>query len=138
MPLLPTVLLRRPTVLVVDDEESLRHYLRRVLEEDGYQVLTACDGAHALSLLQRSRSPVQLVITDVSMPTMNGLELAAHIGLQPSPPSVVFMSGGHHSADVPGPLLSKPFRAHEVSDLARLILTRRAGSAPPLQLHGCA
>ena len=134
MPLSPTVLLRKPMVLVVDDEEGLRHYLRRVMEEDGYKVLTAGDGVHALSLLRRSRFPVQLVITDVTMPTMNGVELAACIALEPSPPPLLFMSGGHQYADLPGPLLNKPFRAHQVTDLARLILTGKV----PLQLHDCA
>lgn len=134
MPLSPTVLLRKPMVLLVDDEDSLRHWLRRAMEEEGYQVLTASDGAHALSLLRRSRFPVQLVITDVSMPTMNGVELAAHIALEPSPPPLLFMSGGHQHADLPGPVLSKPFRAHELKDLARLILIGRV----PVQLHDCA
>lgn len=146
MPLDPTILVRKPTVLVVDDEESLRLYLRRVLEQDGYNVLTAHNGAHALSILRQSDMPVQLVITDVAMPGMGGRELAAHIALEPCPPPVLFMSAGHQHSDLPGPLLSKPFRAHQVGELARLILHGRAASSSPgrifdrhpLEVHRCA
>lgn len=131
---------------MVDDEDSLRRYLRRVMEEDGYQVLTAGNGAHALSLLRRSRFPVQLVITDVSMPGMSGPELAAHIALEPCPPPVLFMSGGHDFTELPGPVLTKPFRAHQVGELIQLVLYGRLASSPPgrvfdrlpVELRGCA
>jgi CheY-like chemotaxis protein len=61
--LAPTVLLEQITVLVVDDDEALRLYTSRVLEAAGYNVLTAEDGVHALSLLHQSPLPVQLVVS---------------------------------------------------------------------------
>jgi Uma2 family endonuclease len=70
----PTVLLRHPTILVVDDEEPLRRYMSRVMEDGGYRCLSARDGVEALLLLELDRFPVQLVITDVSMPRMSGPE----------------------------------------------------------------
>ncbi len=60
-------------VLVVDDERSMRELLSIVLRRDGYDVLVAEDGADALELLGRER--VDILITDIRMPTMNGVEL---------------------------------------------------------------
>jgi CheY-like chemotaxis protein len=91
----PTVLLRRVTILVVDDEEPLRRLMARVLEQAGYRCLTAGDGVPALRLFELSRCPIQLVITDVSMPGMRGPELAAHIAARPHRPPVLFVSGDH-------------------------------------------
>ncbi|MDQ3224410.1 MAG: response regulator [Gemmatimonadota bacterium] len=134
MPLSPTVLLSQATVLVVDDEESVRLYTSRVMEEAGYHVLTAGDGIQAMAVLQQSRLPVQLVITDVSMPRMTGPELAAHIATERHGPPVLFISGGY-SSELPGPFLRKPFLPHHLSRLARRMLC--GPMSPALRLaHG--
>ena len=114
----PTVLLRQPTVLVVDDEEPLRRYMSRVIEGGGYRCITARDGVEALLLLELDRFPVQLVVTDVSMPRMGGPELAARLDSRPHRPPVLFVSGNHEGTDLPGPLLRKPFFG---GDLSRLV-----------------
>jgi CheY-like chemotaxis protein len=77
------------TVLVVDDEEPLRHYMGRVLADDGYRVLVAGNGLEALALLEKCAPGIHLVVTDVSMPMMTGPEMAAHIATQPEPPPVL-------------------------------------------------
>lgn len=133
MLLCPTVLRRQKTVLVVDDEEALRRYTSRVMENAGYSVLAARDGIHALSLLRQSRLPVQLVITDVCMPRMTGPELAASIATEPYPPPVLFVSGGHADSDLPGPLLRKPFLPHGLTGLVRRMLSGRMGPALRLE-----
>ncbi len=61
------------TILVVDDEFSNVQALRFILEDQGYEVLTAWNGEDALALLETH--PVNLVITDLRMPIMDGLEL---------------------------------------------------------------
>ena len=122
----PTVLLEQVTVLVVDDEEPLRRYITRVMEDAGYHVLTARDGLEGLALLAQSRSPIRLVVTDVSMPRMTGPELAARVATQPHPPPVLFVSGDRGHTDLPGPLLGKPFLPHELSTLAHWVLHSRA------------
>jgi two-component system cell cycle sensor histidine kinase/response regulator CckA len=63
------------TILVVDDESSIRETTRRLLEARGYRVLTAADGAEAATLFQKHRADVALVLTDLMMPVMNGLTL---------------------------------------------------------------
>jgi len=123
MLLSPTVLLSRVTVLVVEDEDALRRYISRVLENAGYRVLAAQDGLHGLSLFHASRFPVQLVITDVCMPRMTGPELAACMATEPSSPPALFISGGHADSELPGPVLRKPFLPRALTEMAGWMLS---------------
>ncbi len=116
-----------PTVLVVDDEMPLRQYMARVMADDGYRVLMATDGVEALAMVDRSDPRVDLVITDVTMPLMNGAELAAQLATQLLPPPVLFVSGGHGLTDVPGPMLQKPFLPADLSALVRSLIKREEG-----------
>lgn len=118
------------TVLVVDDEMQLRHYMARVMADEGYRVLTAADGVEALSLLGRSDSRVDLVITDVRMPRMSGPELAAQLAAQLLPPPVLFVSGGGGLVDVPGPMLRKPFLPDDLSAMVRSLISNGAEALP--------
>ncbi len=81
------------TILVVEDNPSLRKVATRMLESGGYTVLGAGTGPEALSLLARQAGPVSLVLTDVVMPGMNGRELAEQIAESHPEIRVVFMSG---------------------------------------------
>ena len=80
------------TVLLVDDEDMVRHYMRRVLEADGYSVLEAGKGQDPLSTL--TTFAVDLVITDLRMPTMDGNDLAALSAQLANPPQVLYASAG--------------------------------------------
>jgi two-component system, cell cycle sensor histidine kinase and response regulator CckA len=84
----------RDTVLVVEDEDGLRCVIRRLLQDEGYAVLEASDGARALQLLAHgAHQQVGLVLTDLRMPVMDGRQLAAALArLHPTLP-IVFMSG---------------------------------------------
>jgi two-component system, cell cycle sensor histidine kinase and response regulator CckA len=66
-------------VLVVDDEEAIRIVARRMLERFGYRVLVACDGAEAVSLYARHHEEIAVVLTDMSMPIMDGLALITRL-----------------------------------------------------------
>ena len=118
---------QQSTVLVVDDEFPIRHYIARVMADEGYHVLTAGDGIEALAVLERSDPRVDLVITDVLMPLMTGPELAAQLAVQQLPPPVLFVSGGHSLGDVPGPMLQKPFLPADLSALVRSLISGEAG-----------
>ncbi len=63
------------TILVVDDELSMREFLKILLEKEGYRILTAADGSEALSLADRNT--IDLVVSDIRMPGISGLELLA-------------------------------------------------------------
>lgn len=84
---------RKPTVLVVDDEEVLREVVALTLEKGGYHVLTAGDGEEALEVAKQWGKPIELLFTDVVMPRMNGGELAARMIRAYPEISVIFASG---------------------------------------------
>jgi CheY-like chemotaxis protein len=99
-------------VLVVDDEPSLLRLVIMILKENGHTVLSASSGVEALMLYSSYRSEIHLVLTDVQMPGMNGIELARRLrALNPSV-KIVLMSG-FVPDDIELPkdlqLLSKPF-----------------------------
>jgi CheY-like chemotaxis protein len=107
---------RRRRILVVDDEADVRALLLATLEDAGYDVDLAEDGVSALGRILAHRP--DLVTLDLSMPGMDGWELAAKLGALPAPPPIVVISGAEGSPGMLGSLqplvracLSKPFPA---------------------------
>jgi two-component system cell cycle sensor histidine kinase/response regulator CckA len=83
----------RPTILVVDDESDLVELVRFILEEAGYSVLPAFNGHQALDLCKHYEYSIDLLLTDINMPRMSGVELASRLSeLLPQVP-VIFMTG---------------------------------------------
>lgn len=74
---LPTTLIDKPKVLLVDDEESILNSLRRLLRGQPFEVLLATSGAQALDIM--AQQPIDLVMSDARMPNMDGATLLAHI-----------------------------------------------------------
>jgi two-component system cell cycle sensor histidine kinase/response regulator CckA len=84
---------RGETILVVDDEDSLRALMRKVLVRSGYRVLEAADGEGALAVAERHPDRIHLLLTDVIMPRMSGRQLAdALLALRPEM-KVLYVSG---------------------------------------------
>ncbi|MBK8476037.1 MAG: PAS domain S-box protein [Opitutaceae bacterium] len=84
---------RAELILVVDDESSIRAATRRLLEQNGYQVVTAPDGQEALKLVLAHRERLRLVLTDVMMPVMGGVGLARALQVLDAGIPVVATSG---------------------------------------------
>ena len=81
------------TILLVEDEEGLRKYVREVLEKRGYTVVTSSNGIEALDVARQFQGPIHLLLTDVVMPEMGGIDLAEDFAaLRPGVP-VLHMSG---------------------------------------------
>jgi CheY-like chemotaxis protein len=81
------------TILVVDDEPAVRAFVKRLLEQRGYQVLEAGSGEEALHILSQELSRIALLLTDIMMPGIRGTELAEEAcNVLPALP-VLFMSG---------------------------------------------
>ena len=84
----------RLTVMVVEDEAALRAGIRRMLQEEGYNVVEAENGVTALQLLEGPASEtIDLVLTDLRMPVMDGRQLASALARRRPSLPVVFMSG---------------------------------------------
>ena len=119
----------RPTVaLVVDDEPKIRDLARRYLEADGFQVLEAADGEAALTVLAETEPDI--VVTDIMMPVLNGLELLRQIRLTSSVP-VVMLTARDDEIDKVLALttgaddyVTKPFGGRELAARLRAILRR--------------
>jgi CheY-like chemotaxis protein len=79
-------------ILLVDDDPGVRANLARLLEHDGHEIVTAADGAEALGILENEA--IDLVISDLVMPNMDGLELLRRLRRMPAPPPAIAISGG--------------------------------------------
>ena len=104
-------------ILIAEDNEGVRALTVRLLVDAGYRVFEGCDGVDAIETLRGLDEPVDLLISDVMMPRMNGSELAAHFqGIQPGTP-ILLMSGFMDEESVrrafnePDAILPKPFTA---------------------------
>ena len=104
------------TILLVEDEEALRTLARNCLESHGYRVLEAPDGHMAMATAGEHPGPIQLLLTDVIMPGMNGRELANRVTALRPETKVVYMSGYSNDLiaqygvlDTETLLLEKPF-----------------------------
>jgi len=105
-------------ILIVDDEEEVRDILAEALEDFGYPVLTAASGEEALPMLANGDG-VAMVITDVRMPGMSGLELADEIRRRWPEVKVVLISGYFLPQAVPQHFLKKPFHMKELAAIVR-------------------
>lgn len=86
------------TILLVDDEEPVQHLVRQILERRGYRILAASDGPAALRLSSDFQGDIHLVLTDIVMPGMSGLEVATCLLAARPSMKVLYMSG--HPATV--------------------------------------
>jgi two-component system, cell cycle sensor histidine kinase and response regulator CckA len=119
------------TVLVVEDEDSVRELVERVLSEKGYRVLFAAEGNEGLRIAGGHREPIDLLITDVVMPGMGGRELAARLEAARPGMKVLFMSGysekviSHHGILEDGlAFFQKPFTSDALLRKVRETLDR--------------
>jgi DNA-binding response OmpR family regulator len=123
-------------VLLVEDEDAVRAFAARVLQTYGYQVLEARDGAEAQQVAARDGRAPDLMVTDVVMPGISGLELARRLGPTRPGMKVLFMSGHTDDAITRRGVLSpeasflhKPFTPEELAGKVREVLDRAPSAA---------
>ena len=126
--------LKRPQLLLVEDDRGVRDAIQDYLEDEGYSVLSANDGEQALSLLEGLSDPC-LVVLDVRMPVMDGVEFMRQFRARPwlKHHRLVLMSASELAPELraaPGVvgLLRKPF---ELEHLLTLVRSEVAASQPP-------
>lgn len=121
------------TILLVDDEETVRRFSSRVLSKHGFEVLSAASAPEALEAADSHQNSIQLLMTDVMMPGMNGCQLAEMLLARRPSLRVLFMSG--YAEDVlatnvglvpSAAFLGKPFKPKALVTKVREVL-----DAPP-------
>jgi two-component system, cell cycle sensor histidine kinase and response regulator CckA len=118
------------TVLIADDEDGVRKLLYSVLAANGYKVLEARNGAEALTLYQANQDKVGIVVTDLVMPQMSGVELGEHLDRLNPALSVLYTSGYQDNPIVMegrnAAFLQKPFTPAELLGKVRELLDEAA------------
>jgi CheY-like chemotaxis protein len=102
------------TILLVEDEESLRTLTVSNLEQNGYTVLAACNGLEAVEIARDHSGPIHLLLTDMVMPGMNGRAVAEKVGQMHPGIRVAYMSGytgfsAGEAANLDAVIIAKPF-----------------------------
>ncbi len=114
----------------MEDDEALRHLAREILTVQGYTVIEAASPRDALRIHQTHQGRIDLLLTDVVMPEMNGRQLADHLKLAREEMAVLFMSGytgavlsqRDGEGEFTGHLLQKPFTPDGLSRRVREVL----------------
>ncbi len=124
----------RETILVVEDEEAVRRLLRAILERLGYSVIEAGDGEEALAIWAEQALRVDLVVTDVLMPRLDGPSFVARASAIHPVNRLIYLSGyandvsmRHKKLDPDVPLLQKPFTSGALARAVRKALGHPVG-----------
>jgi DNA-binding NtrC family response regulator len=126
-----------PVILIVDDEAGVRRLAGQILQRGGYRALEAADGVEALKILSAPPSLIALVLTDVRMPNMNGLELERVVHQRWPGLPVLLMSGeitkewvsetlGTKALDI----IRKPFLGEHLLEVVHDLLHSHTRSTP--------
>jgi CheY-like chemotaxis protein len=119
------------TVLIVDDEPVVRALLKAALEPTGSRLVEAADGGEAVDTAWRERP--DLVLLDIGLPTLNGLDVCRALKTNPEAPRVLLITGNAEVADMDtcgaDGVLVKPFNALEIAETVRRELALSRASA---------
>ena len=128
-------------VLVIDDEQAVRYALTRILESNGYEVVTAADGVLGVAMFRTHRP--DLVITDLIMPEQEGIQTIQQLRKDDPAIKILAISGGGRLVNIDflqlaaslgaDDVLAKPFETRELLTAVRNLLAERAEPVPPAQ-----
>jgi two-component system cell cycle sensor histidine kinase/response regulator CckA len=127
----------RETILLVDDEPQVVTLVRAMLSRDGYKVFGAGDAEEAFQIAQDAANPIDLLLTDIVMPELNGRELADRLKAIRPDLKVLYMSGfmkeailKYYGISITGiPFLQKPFTRETLCRKMREVLDTPASEA---------
>jgi CheY-like chemotaxis protein len=119
------------TILFVEDEEMIRTMTKVYLEGNGYRVIEACDGTDAVLLWQEHQADIDLVVTDLEMPGVNGRQLVQRLKAERPDLKAIFVSGytsgqggEEAAADGSAKFLPKPYRLKNLTEMVQDCLSR--------------
>jgi CheY-like chemotaxis protein len=114
------------TILLIDDDQMVREVTKELLEISGYETLSAADGAEALVILENRAVDIDLVLLDLSLPDMNGIQLLHRISLARPRSKVIICTGSAyaHASELKRhpavkAVLQKPFNLHTLQEVVR-------------------
>ena len=117
------------TILLVEDEDAVRMFSSRALRDKGYRIIEASNGESALEFIQKNATTIDLVITDVVMPKMDGPTLMEHIKKLNPKMKIIFISGYTEDSfrnslanDSHVHFLSKPFNLKELAGKVKEVM----------------
>lgn len=119
------------SILVVDDETTVRRFAARVLQREGYAVVEARDGIEALELLSQGTLAIEVVVSDIVMPRLNGVELMQTLAASNPDLPVILMSGYAPAAlaelgiAAPCAIIPKPFPSDRLLEEVRRCIGHR-------------
>ena len=118
---------KETVILLAEDDPVVRNLVRMMLSKEGYSVLTANNGQEALEICRSFKDPIHLLLTDKTMPRMNGLELAESVLKKRSEIKIMIMSGETANTilnkNTPDAFLPKPFMPPTLLTCVRRLLT---------------
>lgn len=124
-------------VLVVEDDESVRFFVRRALEQDGHGVAEAGDGGAALEALEGVAGDAGLVLSDIQMPVMDGIALALNLARERPELPIMLMTGYAHQRErangldrIVRDVVEKPFTLTEIRARVNQVLAGCARDEP--------
>ena len=109
-------------ILIAEDEAMVQNIVRIALEGDGYFLLTAHDGEAALEISRSFPGTIHLLLTDITMPRLNGIELCRRIAKERPDCRVLIMSGNPREDGFRVPFLQKPFTLTSLQDSIESLL----------------
>lgn len=122
-------------VLLVEDDDSVRMFVRRALEQDGHAVQEACDGAEALELLRGAAQGSELILSDIQMPVMDGIALVLNVARERPDIALMLMTGYAHQRErahgldaIVRDVVEKPFSLAEIRARVQQTLDARIAS----------
>ncbi len=132
------------TIVVVDDEPHIRSLVKSALERQGYHVLVAQDGQEALGICERLGPTIDLLLTDIVMPVMDGIQLSERVSSILPNLRVLYMSGQceidvvqHHIREKGFGFVRKPFALDVLAQrIRKLLRPPRAGKVPARRASG--
>ena len=115
------------TILLVEDQDSVRDLIRELLEMNGYSIIAASGGEEATRICREYDRPIHLLLTDVAIPNTNGRVLAERLAAMRPKMRVIYMSGyadveAQHILDSRIPFISKPVTSETLSRKIREVL----------------
>lgn len=128
-----TATLQRPTVLVIDDDSSVRSTIRRALEPEICSLVEAEGGITGIEIVSRAAPPIDLVLVDLMLPDLDGLEVIESLSRShPGLPLLCITGFGATATtllestltDYRIPVLLKPFKGEELAQAVRVLLER--------------